>query len=586
MISGYGSALPLHDQWDAEAATVLKPWLENSLRWSDLFLPHNEHRMVLSRLLALGLFQMNGQWDALLETTVNAVLTGLYALGIAFGLVRILGSEYRVPVLLAVTAWLTLPFAHENTLWGFHAFHFLLFFSFVAIWGLGFFPAFSWNWWTGAIASVLACFSTASGFFASGVIILLEAMRFFSKRRRLTEIAPTCFLAIAIVALGLSLRVTFLPHEPLKAASAGAWVSAFAAALAWPYSAIPLLMVVLYLPWAVSTFLLVRTNALVSRSGIEMLFGMGVWVILQAAAIAYARGENGHVPIAPRYQDIVALGVVINALCVLHLLRTVPWHGPLRRTIAFVLGGVWIVGSLTGASELGLHKVLSGAGKEALLPMEENVRAYVATHDRKYLAGDKPYPDAERLANLLDDPSIRRILPTVIRPAVPVALGQESGDAFVANGYPPALATPEYEKAWGSYSQLAKAARGSMETATFHSGLPYLQFEVAGAVRGGTSLSLRDETGKEVKVDSRWPNENWRSAVVSVPGDQLRIKARDDSTTKWLAFREPRELGRLGYYAQVAVANGKYIFIISVALFGLMILNTLRGSSHCEQPLR
>jgi hypothetical protein len=43
---------------------------------------------------------------------------------------------------------------------------------------------------------------------------------------------------------------------------------------------------------------------------------------------------------------------------------------------------------------------------EALLPIEENVRAYVMTGDRKYLAekGSIPYPDARRLAELLDDP--------------------------------------------------------------------------------------------------------------------------------------------------------------------------------------
>jgi hypothetical protein len=120
LISGYGSALPILDQRDAEDAYLFKPWLENTLRWPDLFSPHNEHRIVFSRLLALGLLAANGQWDALLEMTANAMLCGLIGLGIAGALLKRLGNEYRTPVLVAVTLWLALPYASKNTVWAFN----------------------------------------------------------------------------------------------------------------------------------------------------------------------------------------------------------------------------------------------------------------------------------------------------------------------------------------------------------------------------------------------------------------------------------------------------------------------------------
>jgi hypothetical protein len=575
LISGFGSALPIHDQWDAEAAFLFKPWLENTLRWSDLFSPHNEHRIVLSRLLALGLLQANGQWDALLEMTMNAVLCGLIGLGIAAGLLKILGSEYRIAVLATVTLWLALPYAHENTLWGFQsAFYFLLFFSFLAIWGLGFFRPYSRNWWLGVAGAVLACFSMASGFFAAGIVLLLEATRLLSKRRRLSEAAPTCLFAIAMVSLGLYLRVSFPPHEALTAASAGAWLSVFAKSLAWPYCALPILFVVMYLPWAISLFLMVRKNGRLSQSWSEMLFIIGVWVVAQAAAIAYARGENGNNPIASRYMDILGLGAVVNALCVVALIRNMPRMGK-RRAAALVFGAIWLAATLGGAAELGFQKVSSDSDKEVLLPMEENVRAYVATHDPKYLVGDHPYSDAKRLANLLDDPTIRKILPTIVRPALPLEFHQHTGDAFVANGYPAQLTTPPYEKAWGSYSRSGREGRGAMESESFRSELAYLQFEVAGSLARGLSLSLVDDgTGKEVRVNSKVRlNENWRSAIVPLPGTKVHIIASDDNEKKWFAFREPRELGRFGYYARHAVSNGRNLLFFGLAISMLSIVN-------------
>jgi len=265
---------------------------------------------------------------------------------------------------------------------------------------------------------------------------------------------------------------------------------------------------------------------------------------------------------------------VINALCVVALVKNMSRTGK-RRAAALVFGAIWLAGTLGGAAELGFQKVLSGSDKEILLPMEENVRAYVATHDPKYLIGDHPYSDANRLANLLDDPTIRKILPTIVRPALPLEFHQHTGDAFVANGYPAQLTTPPYDRAWGSYSRSGREARGAMESESFQSELAYLQFEVAGSLARGLSLSLvDDETGKEVRVNSKvLLNENWRSAIVSLPGAKVHIIASDDNEKKWFAFREPRELGRFGYYAQHAVSNGRNLLFFGLAISMLSIVN-------------
>jgi hypothetical protein len=498
---------------------------------------------------------------------------------VAAGLLKILGSDYRFPVLASVTLWLSLPYAYENTLWGFQsAFYFLLFFSFLAIWGLGFFRAYSWNWWLGAMGAVLACFSTASGFFAAGIVFILQTMRLFGKRRSFTEAVPTCLCALAIIVIGLYFRVTYLPHESLKAASAGAWLNVFARSLAWPYCETPILMVVMYLPWALCMFVMVTTNASRSRLCVEILCAIGLWVIAQAAAIAYSRGANGNIAIASRYMDILGLGAVANALCALYLVRTMSWTGK-PRTAALFFGAIWMAGSLGGAATLGLQKVWSGPGKEVLLPMEENVRGYVATHDRKYLAGDLPYPDANRLASLLDDPTIRRILPAIVRPALPLAIPGDSGNPFIANGYPAGIGTRPYEKSWGSYSQSGPESRGSVESEVVRPKLPYLLFEVAGNPRGTTALSLLNiETGQQAPVTANIQiDDNWRAGIVRVPGRSLHIVARDDSTEDWLAFREPRELGRLTYYTGKIVSNRQNLFRAATVLAVAIICAIFAG---------
>ena len=579
LISVFGTALPFLDQWDGEAAALFKPWLNGTFHWSDLFLPHNEHRIVLSRLLALGLLQLNGQWDSLLEMAANALLCGLFGLGVAAGFLGIMGREYRVPIFVTIALWLALPYGHENTLWGFQsAFYFLLFFSLVSIWGLGFFPAWSRNWWLGVTGAVLASMSMGSGFLAAATVLVLEMVRLIANRRRLLEVAPTCIVAIAMVILGFFFRTTVLQHQALKAASAGAWLNVFARALAWPYCSLAILIIVMYLPWAICSLSLFRRDN-GDRRQREVFFALGTWVIVQAAAIAYARGEDGHILIYSRYMDILGFGAAVNALGALTLVKGFTWKGK-KKAILFGLAALWITGAIFGATNLSLRKLLSGSAKDVLLPMEENVRAYVATRDLKHLDGDRPYPNAGRLAGLLDDPGIRTILPSIIRPALPLAVHQEAGQAFVANGYPAALTTPAYEKAWGSYSQSGPEARGSIETEDFHPALPYLQFEIAGALRAGNSLTLRNEdTGKEVRVNSPARlNENWRSTIVPVPAGKVHIVAHDETPTKWFAFREPRELGRFGYYAQGAVAKGKYIFLFSAAILTLTLMTTLRDS--------
>ena len=61
---------------DRRGGGLYVPFNEGCLSWRQIAALHNEHRVVFTRLLALGLLSLNGQWDPQLQQVVNA---GLHA---------------------------------------------------------------------------------------------------------------------------------------------------------------------------------------------------------------------------------------------------------------------------------------------------------------------------------------------------------------------------------------------------------------------------------------------------------------------------------------------------------------------------
>jgi hypothetical protein len=216
---------------------------------------------------------------------------------------------------------------------------------------------------------------------------------------------------------------------------------------------------------------------------------------------------------------------------------------------------------------------------QGLFTIEETVRAYVATGDRKYLEDNPPpripYPKVARLAMLLDDPTIRSILPAVVRAPLRIEKGADTGGAFVPNGYAPPGNDPSYERGWGSYSGQGVAATGSMQSQSIIPSLRYLQFEITGYMRTGLSLVLQSEkTGAKTRViPTNRQDDHWRLAYVAVPDGSVRILAEDNNAEEWFGFREPRELARFSHYADMLARRGQFICYGGAMLWiGLLLL--------------
>jgi hypothetical protein len=595
LIQHYGNALPFWDQWDGEAAVLLKPWLEGNLSLGALFGPHNEHRIVLTRLLTLGLFNLNGQWDALLEMTVNAALCGVIASLMAAGIFKMFPTWLRWPSLVLLAALFSLPFAWENTLAGFQSqFYFLLLFSLLAIWGLGFHTWRSRAWWVGAIGLLLACLSMATGFFAAIAVLALYLLRWLKQPGRSLPSAcniVTALICLAVIGVGWITRTIVPGHEALKATSLLGWLMALFRCLAWPWHTVRGLALVMHLPVASLLFTYIfQPGARLeekARMRIELLLGVAIWFLGQTAAIAYARGAPSE-PLSSRYMDILAIGATVNFLAALLLTAEARASGR-KKLPVFLLAG-WLLGFTSGLVPLTVNDFQHELpGRRAMQHTEEsNVKGYVRSGNaRLYLDNkpelDLPYPSKVRLQGLLDDPVIRRILPANVRPHIGFESlpSNQASDAFVKSGYDPRTVVPPYEMVWGSYTPSnGNAAEGSWQgRLEYAPGLPYLRMDVSGYLgEPSLSLTLRDEpSGKQAAIHPGRPaHERWQANFMAVPrkgSRELSVIATDQSPSRWFGFMEPVEVGRLSYWTLCLLGGSSIIFIAGLVLLLLTILN-------------
>jgi hypothetical protein len=117
LVASYWVNVPLFDEWNSPGSLFKEVFVNGHLRWHDLFVQHNESRLVVFRLLSLGLAAIAG-WD----TRVPMALTWILAVAILFNLSRLLratlpSATSRGFLLLAFSALLFSTNQWENWLW-------------------------------------------------------------------------------------------------------------------------------------------------------------------------------------------------------------------------------------------------------------------------------------------------------------------------------------------------------------------------------------------------------------------------------------------------------------------------------------
>jgi hypothetical protein len=409
IIGRYANATPFWDQWDGEAAAVYVPFFDSTLRFADLLEPHNEHRLLVSRLLGLALTAANGLWDPIIQMMANALIHVGFGLAVIARFHRSLDDDAFAGLAIGLLLILAPPFAAESALLGFqtHFYAFLLL-GFVAVTAIASRPAFSPGWLAGAAVAFAAFFTLACGALVSlaGALVLLArlALRVTGGYRE--------WLGAALLLAGFAVMVAFIPANPaIGAHSAADLFDGLLLLTSWPLFVRGLAgAATVNLPALLLAVRIVRRRPAPAADEWALL-GLVAWLGLSMAAIAYGRTDAE----APRYLDIAAASLVVNFLCAARL------ASGLGSKIAAT---GWSVLIMTCLVVFALHLPRELTEYRSMTRLQEaNVRAFLATGAFPPGAAEQrlalPYPNAGRLAAQLADPRVQRFLPSNLQSAIP-----------------------------------------------------------------------------------------------------------------------------------------------------------------------
>lgn len=427
-VTTYGSSVAFFDQWETEGTRLLVPWQDGQLAAADLLRSHNEHRIALQRLWTLVAFHANeGQWDNAVEMAGMVAAWAIFLGWVLWTWARRVASPILLPVALVLVAANVLPYAWENLSIALQA----AFLQIIALTVLALHLAAQRELTTGRILLLGATCGMALLTVGSGLLTALAALSTLLLRtwigdRPWQRTALATAVVGSIAALGFGLLAEVPGHAPLRAQDPAAFLHAFSVALSWPFDRSWALVAVLWAPWLVLVACLLFGRQRIPerwRWPDAVMAGLGVWVLLQGAAVAYSRG-HGMDALASRYAELMAMGLVVNVYAAWRLVVIQQLPMPLRG-LAGLVAVAFTVQSVQGLRRQADLAMPFVEQRAALYRIQlDNVRRFTESGDTSALRGQPwlyiPFPDGERLIAMLSMPALRAILPAPVQPTQPL----------------------------------------------------------------------------------------------------------------------------------------------------------------------
>jgi hypothetical protein len=571
LINWFGFEAPNSDQWGFESvlfSSVLKGTLNPSL----LIEPWVENNPFFWRLLAVTILKLNGQWDPIVAMVATSLIYSLILTGLCLVLWRLAGRSHMPLFCLAIGIIGISPFfGLDNTIRTFHSFYFVLGFSLLSIVLLVCSGPFTTPWFLGLMAALFGQFSAGTGFFAPFVVACVMLFDCVSGAQKLKGSAPAIIALVAVAFLELKSARTYqaaFSIGPLGfiAVSSKAinFLKTVAKIAAWPFPSWTCAPIV-WFPF----FIMVRNQFREKRTSQfqQFLLALGIWALLHAAAIAWARGFY-----ESRYKDILSIGVLVNIIILFYFYlerRPPPDFSSWNRRATWAGTAILVVAM--GISVLHLNPADIREQHWGRI-REVNTAGYVLTGDPSTLVGkpqtDIPFPlhYIGLLMELLDDRSIREVLPTCIR--APLALEPAQNSGFTPGSIPPEFPSLPHRSVLGSWSADKGLSKSEYLSRPISSGYSRLVFDLAGG-GPGTLLEILPSEGPAIPVNVGEQSGGWKKIVVEAPRVPFRLHAMDRSEHGWIAFSLPRELANGGYYArQICSIN---LLVIAFGLINLIV---------------
>ncbi len=587
VVDHFGSRMPIWDEWDGEAWHLYRAFLQGKLMLADLFAAHNEHRIFTTRLSHLMLFIVNGHWDPKLLMGCGACLHVLLMLLLGLVLWRAVGKVRPVAFSALMFVIAAIPFGSFNLLSGFQTqFYFLRLFSVILIIALA--EASGTGIAVAAAAGVVALLSLGSGILApmACLPVLLLSGLFAGKEGNARKVhwqaAACCLLLIGV---GVPLMTSVPAHEALKAHSAGTFLSTFGFCTSWPFP-VKWMGFFIWLPWlADACRTLVRRKALAAPDRLVLM--LGIWVLLQCAAVAYSRSRDGIAPDS-RYLDAIILGLPVNLASLTRLSLTSGWPR--------VLDMGWVAALFATLCVPATGKAWEECAKRA------RNSAFQSECVHRFLAGDKlalhdqypdhvPYPDIGGLEMYLSDPDMLALLPP---PWSPVALTLE-GQPDRVRGFAisqvdpmgkPSPRMPVVTNLDASHEKVRRQWRSvTYDAPDSH----WLLWEVSGYpnLRGDIELSRSKSQQIKISLPMNSGGE-WRQVATRAPRWPWRIDLTQNSGDQWIALRGPWKIGGgTALFVWIClhlegIISGCILILLFQAMWMLDKTTLLRGNKPVE----
>lgn len=417
LVGELGNETPFWDQWDAEAWGLYRPWLLGTLELKDLLAAHNEHRIFTTRIWSLALFELNGrEWSPLLQMKANAIVYGVICFCLLYYLSEQQDRVFRFSAAVAIVLFSCAPFSWENILAGFQSqFYFLLLFSFAAILSVtrSSTPA---SYLTATAFSALAYLSGAGGLLTPLAVTGVILYRGYSLGNLpgKDRWAVLHFASIAFLFYWLTPHVA--GHDSLRADGVANLLVAFRYSVSWPvvflggawFASFPLLCFFIYRLREDRAAKTVDHRALLQ-------IALGGWVLIQLFTLSYSRAEG---VLASRYMDIYAIGLVLNLLMALHIIRLSSAKALLRASsVLAILWGLLLFASLPMA--IGQSWQAAVHRSQITSIQQQRVMAYICNGDVAAILTAPhmhiPYPSGPALKSFVDDETVRKFLPPQLK---------------------------------------------------------------------------------------------------------------------------------------------------------------------------
>lgn len=575
-----GVSFTAWDPWDHEAWELYLPFLDGGLSWPGMFAPVNEHRIFFARVLSLGQFLFNGQWDNRFECILTNGMFALMAAGLWWILRGMTPDRTRTTAVMIMVLF-SLPYGWENIIWGLQSqFYFFLGFSLLGMWFTITRTPLSAGWWLGGFFLLSALFTTGSGVVPTIAVTIISLIRVVREGR--ASLKPMVWtLLLCAIMLVFYQHIAIREHNfGMKTKTLADGLLVFARGMSWPLSNHPWIMLIYWAPVAILAVRRLLFARLRVRPQEWFVFGLAGWCIINITGMAIYRGGFG-TAIISRYADIAALSLLVNGAALLLLMREFGVSGHASRWQR--AGLAWVLAAVAGLFELTVEDIRTrGLDRhDYQARLRETIVDFLAEDDFPALAAlhqsALPHPDPLLLAACLRNEVIRSILPSSVR--APLDLEPEVQVGFRR----PASRSQLYEKAWES----EPPSRANNGAAFFNSkplsGLtfPYLELEASGASgwhytvmrydQDNFSLKLKSIHGANAPVHVMPARDDGHLTVFRVKGDHPSLVATDRDLFRGMMFKEPREKSRASFWGDVLIHKSPWIMNAGLILGALLM---------------